>query len=176
MDNTIKIDLGTSGGMSLFIPYVDQNVTYDQMRYVFEQQERLGVIRHINFVKRIREDGVEYNMAYVYFDYWYNTKRTRDFQTSIQPCHKMNKVYFSRTRYWKVLASKQWYKDTYGLRDLIKFYDREVDDLKYERDLYIELVNKYRELQYNEDFECIFHRDMREHLGCERSYSINSGN
>ena len=176
MDNTIKIDLGTSGGMSLFIPYVDQNVTYDNMRYVFEQQMRLGVIRRINFIKRTRADGVEYKMAYVYFDYWYNTKRTHDFQTSIQSDRKMNMVYFSRTRYWKVLVSKQWYNDTYGLRNENNFNYTEAYDLKDERDLYIELVNKYRELNYNEGFEDIFHRDMREHLGCDRSYSIDSDN
>ncbi len=157
----MKLDFGKSGGMSLFIPRVEMNVTVDQVSYVFES---LGVVRLVKFIKRIEK---EYKMAYVYFEYWHDNYVTRDFQTKIQELSQL-KVTHSGSRYWIVMPSKYWFQSVNE-----EIFDYELERLKEEHELQKVLLKKYREAYYNDSFEDIYNRDMRELLGCDDN-SISS--
>ena len=168
-----KLDFGTSGGMSLFIPYVHLNTKESHIRYIFEQREKLGVIRLVKFIKRTNNDtGKEYNMVYIYFKYWYDTRATCDFQTRIQE-ERVLKVMYNDTRYWNVVPSNFWFKSSYADKDTIDCLELNLADLKDEYEICRNLVEKYRRFNYNETYESVFNRDLRELFGCDEN-SISS--
>ena len=160
-----KVDCGTHGGMSLFISYIPLGVTYEQIRYVFEYQEKFGPIRLIKLIKRKTKTGSEYNVAYIYFKFWYNCQRTYDFQMKIQKNGSLNVKCDSKNHYWKVVSNKYWIASKYELDGM----RLELYDLKDKHDIVSKLLDKYRDYYYNDTFEGIFDRDMRELMGCPRN-------
>lgn len=156
-----KIDLGSDGGMSLFVSYIPLSITYEQIRYVFEYQENLGPIRLIKLLRRKTKTGGEYNVAYIYFKFWYNCQRTCEFQMKIQVCRSLNVKCDNQNHYWKVFANKYWIASKYELDGL----RLELYDLKDKHDIVSKLLDKYRDYCYNDTFEDHFERDMRELMG-----------
>ena len=165
MDNAISIDFGTDGGMSLFISYLMPSITYEQIRFVFEYQEKLGPIRLIKLIQRKSRAGQDYNMAHIYFKHWYNTPNTIDFQTRIQQLGYLEVKCDSKNHYWKVQVSKFWTEATYGPKADFDCVNIELHDLKDKHGIVCGLLEKYRDHCYNDTYEAIFDRDMRELLG-----------
>ena len=171
MNRPIKLDFGTSGGMSLFIPFVMPSVTYEQIRHVFEYKEKFGVIRLIKFIKCTTKNGNNYNMVHIYFKHWYNNPHTTEFQTRIQLEGHLNVVCDSNNHFWKVYPSKYWLDTMYKDTNIIKSMWLELEEVKDKNEIYCNLLKKYRDYHYNDSFEAMFDIDMRELLGCdEKNY------
>ena len=161
------MDFKFNADMVLFIPFMELNVTTDEIRTVFECQEKLGIVDSIRFINKT---GRQYKQAVICFQYWNNNEYTHNFQLQLHRVGGMARVErANRGHYWKIFIDKKCQQKMNSEKDkkTIHHLTLELYDLKDEYDIYKKLVNKYRASDYNADYEIEFHRDMREYMGCD---------
>ena len=90
--------------ISLFIPHVFSNIGQNTMAEVFE--ETIGKVNHIDFVAKQGKDGNHFNVAYINFDFWYDTIVTRNLQERILNDAQVARVVYDDPWYWVVLENK----------------------------------------------------------------------
>jgi hypothetical protein len=91
--------------LSLFIPFLNINVTVDDIIQVIGCQHCLGVVGKIDLVtKTDKTTGNQFNMAYIHMIEWntYALPFMADIVNSNQPC----KLYINDHEYWTVLENK----------------------------------------------------------------------
>lgn len=148
--------------LSLFIPFLNMNVTVDDIIQVIGYQHCLGVVGKIDLVTRTdKTTGTQFNMAYVHMIEW-NTNAPHvqsvmaDVVNPNQPC----KLYINDQEYWTVLENK--YEDKKIINapkkakkqkkvavNLMNDFDEESFDLvdvAYVERIETELANAYRKI------------------------------
>jgi hypothetical protein len=151
MSNKIQTDFGKGGGMSLFIPYAHGNTNEAKVRKVFDY---LGTIRLVKFLNETNKTtGKEYKMVYIYFEKWNETKNTRKFQKNVQADGGHKVKYNDGIGYWTVLPNKHWVQK----KCEIKQQEPQT------------VVEQWMEVltNYNDTYESIFNRDLREIFACD---------
>jgi hypothetical protein len=91
--------------ISLYIPHVFANYTKDDVSKVFEDQ-RIGVVSHIDFVAKMSQDGKQYNSAYIHFEGWYDNIAARNFQARVLDENTEARLVYDDPWYWLVLENK----------------------------------------------------------------------
>ena len=90
--------------MSLYIPHVFVNITEKRMAQVFETRQ-IGKVNHIDFVPKFGKGNKIHHAAYLHFDYWYDTKASRDMQTELEE-GKETKIVYDRNWYWNLYKNE----------------------------------------------------------------------
>ena len=88
--------------MSLYIPHVFPNITFERMRDIFEKYE-FGIVKKIDFVEKIGKDG-EYKAAYVHFESW-NTK-IKNISRQMNIVKGNYKLIYDKPWHWVILENK----------------------------------------------------------------------
>lgn len=92
--------------LSLFIPFLNMNVTVDDIIQVIGYQHGLGFVGKIDMVTRTdKTTGTQFNMAYIHMIEW--SANAQSFMADVvnsnqQPC----KLYINDHEYWTVLENK----------------------------------------------------------------------
>ena len=92
--------------LSLFIPFLNMNVTVDDIIQVIGYQHFLGLVGKIDLVTRTdKTTGTQFNMAYIHMIEW--SANAQLFMADVvnsnqQPC----KLYINDHEYWTVLENK----------------------------------------------------------------------
>ena len=73
-----EINFEFNPNLSLYIPEVNQNVTEDQIKYLFEKY-MIGNISKIDIIFNYRHQ----KQIFIHFNYWYNTNFTNELQKKI---------------------------------------------------------------------------------------------
>jgi len=90
--------------ISLFIPHVFSNIGQNMIADVFE--DTIGKVNHIDFVAKQGKDGNNFNVAYIHFDFWYDTIVTKNLQERIFNDGQVARVVYDDPWYWVVLENK----------------------------------------------------------------------
>jgi hypothetical protein len=90
--------------LSLFIPYVFLNITEDRISRVFENNH-LGVVDYVDFVRKTDKNGKPYNAVYVHFSHWFNSSAVENFQERVLNPDKEARVVYDDPWYWIVLQN-----------------------------------------------------------------------
>jgi hypothetical protein len=87
----------TIENLHLYIPYAFDNVSKEQMR---ENLSGFGKIKVIDFVAKLDKKNMNYNSAYIYFEYWYPTPENKKIQAQIRQYTKsQNKLHSFKLNY-----------------------------------------------------------------------------
>ena len=90
--------------LSLFIPYVFANITEERIARVFENNH-LGIVDHVDFVRKTDKNGKSYNAVYVHFSRWFNNSVAENFQERVLSSDKEARVVYDDPWYWIVLQN-----------------------------------------------------------------------
>jgi hypothetical protein len=90
--------------LSLFVPYVFANITQERIARVFENNH-LGIVDHVDFVRKTDKNGKPYNAVYVHFSNWFNTSTVENFQERVMNPDKEARVVYDDPWYWIVLQN-----------------------------------------------------------------------
>jgi hypothetical protein len=90
--------------LSLFVPYMFPNITQDRVAEVFDSNH-LGVVHHVDFLKKTDRNGKSYNAAYIHFSHWYENQIVANFQERVVNPDKDARVVYDDPWYWIVLEN-----------------------------------------------------------------------
>lgn len=111
--------------MSLFIPRVFENITQERITKKIEEMG-LGKVSHVDLVLKKGHNDVNYNGAYIHFEYWNNTEYAQKFQVSVRDLSNETRIIYDTPWFWIVLentAKKHTKRKT--CIDLTDFADEE---------------------------------------------------
>jgi hypothetical protein len=89
--------------MSLYIPYVFQNITGKRISHLFEKY--IGKVSRVDLVSRVDRKGKFYNVAYIHFDYWYDNIATQNIQSRILNPNLDAKFVYEDPWHWILLEN-----------------------------------------------------------------------
>jgi hypothetical protein len=90
--------------MSLYINHVFINITKERMIQVF-QKRQIGKVNHVDFVAKFGKGNKIHQSAYLHFDYWYDTKASRDMQSDLE-VGKEVRMYYDDPWYWQIYKNE----------------------------------------------------------------------
>lgn len=91
--------------ISLFIPHIFANYTKQDVIKVFEEEQQIGKVNHIDFIKKYN-NGTEYYAGYIHFDYWNENPVAIQLQEDILDVNKEAHIMYEDPWYWIVLENK----------------------------------------------------------------------
>ena len=95
--------------MSLFIAYVFPNISIQRIINIFEDAN-LGIVKHVDFIKKVDKKGKSFNNIYVHFDRWFESEQAQQFQDSIRDPEARTTLQYDEPWFWIVLENT--YKKT----------------------------------------------------------------
>lgn len=101
--------MSTIKNISLYLPRVGLNITKERVASVFENA-RIGKVKNIDFVLHMDKKEIQFNMAYVHFDYWFDTNEAVDFQNFVLHPEEFGSkfawIYYDHPWYWQVFENR----------------------------------------------------------------------
>lgn len=94
---------------SFFLPYVEANISDNDIKRVFEMHYDLGKISFIDRIQKMDADGYVYFWVYIHFQCFNWDDRTFDFVRDSKNFKNPPRVYYVQnypTKFWKVLFNK----------------------------------------------------------------------
>jgi len=97
--------------LKLFIPYVFDTVSKEQMKEIFTENVKYGKLKTIDFVAKVDKNKLNYNSAYIYFDFWFSTAENARIQAQIKQYTKSQnklesyKLNYDSHSHWIVLEN-----------------------------------------------------------------------
>jgi hypothetical protein len=88
--------------MSLFIPRVFLNIDHNRIKYIFENMLKFGKVCRIDM--KLHESRT-YNSVFIYFEFWNETKSTRNFQKNVKNPNKDALIVYDDPWNWIVLEN-----------------------------------------------------------------------
>lgn len=90
--------------MSLFIAYVFPNISIHRIINIF-QEANLGVVSHVDFIKKIDKNGKSFNNVYIHFHSWFESEEAQKFQDSIKDPEAKTTLQYDGPWFWIVLEN-----------------------------------------------------------------------
>ena len=87
---------------SVFIPRVFANISEKRIANVFYQQD-IGEVSKVDLVRRNNDKGEKYNMAFVHFDYLFQTTTASKFRDDVENPEVKAKLVYEDPWFWLVL-------------------------------------------------------------------------
>ncbi len=114
--------------LSLYIPRVTPEwADADRMIAKFAELE-VGVVRRIDFVEKVSDNGYTYHQAFVHFESWNDCQTTRNMQERIADPNRQCRLVYDDPWYWMLLKNKNPLSDTeYRLEQRIIDLEQRLD-------------------------------------------------
>ena len=90
--------------ISLYIPRVFANISKDRVKNVFEDL-KIGKVSSIDFISKMCGQ-VQYNAAYIHFEYWCDNNVSRNFQERVLDANREARIVYDDPWFWIVLENK----------------------------------------------------------------------
>ena len=94
----------TSNNLSLYIPHVFPNLNESYIANVF-QSLRIGLVHHVDLVRKSDRYGKPYNSAFIHFAEWYTGPAVEHLQEKILNPNKEARIIYEDPWYWIVLEN-----------------------------------------------------------------------
>jgi hypothetical protein len=105
----VQWDVDPFTNISLFIPRVFINITWQEIVQVFNQL-RIGKVSRVDFQKKRGRDGRAYHSVFVHFEYWYDNVAARNFQARVLDPLQEARLVYDDPWHWIVLENN-WQKN-----------------------------------------------------------------
>lgn len=126
-ESTLHLVLRLRGGsykddcLSLFIPSVYSNIREKDIAKTFRRM-KIGKVNHVELVPQKRNDGkTKQNRAFVYFDYFFDTKESDDMCKDLEE-NESSKLFYSKNAhvFWVLIKNRggNGYKDMSSLKTI----------------------------------------------------------
>ena len=91
---------------SVFIPRVFTNIGEKRISNVFHQQN-IGQVSKVDLVRRTNDKGESFNMAFVHFEYLYETTQAEQFRKDVEEEDVKAKLEYEAPWFWLVLPFEE---------------------------------------------------------------------
>ena len=91
---------------SVFIPRVFANISEKRIANVFYQKD-IGEVSKVDLVKRTNDKGEKYNMAFVHFEYLFQTTSAKNFRDDVENPHVKANLVYEDPWFWLVLPFEE---------------------------------------------------------------------
>lgn len=91
---------------SVFIPHVFANINEKRIANIFYQLN-IGKVSKVDLVKRTNDKGDKYNMAFVHFEYLFNTSSAKQFIDNVNNPEVKARLVYDNPWYWLVLPFQE---------------------------------------------------------------------
>jgi hypothetical protein len=91
---------------SVFIPRVFANIGEKRIANVFYQQD-IGEVSKVDLVRRTNDKGEKYNMAFVHFEYLFQTSSAKIFKEDVENPEVKAKLVYEAPWFWLVLPFEE---------------------------------------------------------------------
>lgn len=91
---------------SVFIPRVFPNIGEKRITNVFYQKD-IGEVSKVDLVRRTNEKGESFNMAFVHFDYLFETTSAKQFKEDVENPEVKAKLVYEDPWFWLVLPFEE---------------------------------------------------------------------
>lgn len=91
---------------SVFIPRVFINITEERLVETFKKLD-IGLVGSVQLIRKTSKDGTNYWMAFIHFDYLYDTEKARQFKEDVEDETKQAKLVYEDPWYWLVLPFRK---------------------------------------------------------------------
>jgi len=91
---------------SVFIPRVFANIGEKRIANVFYQKD-IGEVSKVDLVRRTNEKGEKYNMAFVHFEYLFQTTSAKNFREDVENPEVKAKLVYEDPWFWLVLPFEE---------------------------------------------------------------------
>ena len=69
--------------ISLYIPYLQRNVTEEMIKTVFLEQ-KIGIIKRVDFIPKLNKKNQLYNCAFLHFESWFENEKNIKLQLRLK--------------------------------------------------------------------------------------------
>jgi len=90
--------------LSLFIPYVFINITQQRIASIVENAN-LGIIDHVDFIRKTDKNNKPYHAVYIHFARWFNNSIAENFQERVMNPDKEARIVYDDPWHWIVLQN-----------------------------------------------------------------------
>jgi hypothetical protein len=113
---------------SVCIPRVFPNITEQFIRHTFESY-KLGIVSHVDIVKKVNRYNDNYNMVFVHFKVWYANVSATNLREKIENPNVVAKLVYDDPWYWIIIPNTSYKRENtfYNkLNDITKHTTRQV--------------------------------------------------
>lgn len=98
-----SVNVQTVENISLFIPFVRENISKDFIGFYFN---KIGKVNNIDLILKIDNKGNQYQIAYIHFDNWFQNEYNINLQNNIKNLENGVTIYYDDSNYWKLFMNK----------------------------------------------------------------------
>ena len=95
----------STNNLSLCIPRVFSNITWKQVKEVFEELLGKGCVERVDLIQKTGESGEQFGRVFVHLRYWPRTERATSFRKQLIEGGQV-KIVYDDPWYWKVSVSR----------------------------------------------------------------------
>jgi len=93
--------LGTISNISLYIPYLQRNVTEEMISSVFLQQ-KIGTVKRVDFIPKLNKKNQLYNCAFLHFESWFENEKNIKLQLRLKNTEIDTRIIYQANWFWTI--------------------------------------------------------------------------
>jgi hypothetical protein len=93
--------LGTVSNISLYIPYLQRNVTEEMIKTVFLEQ-KIGIIKRVDFIPKLNKKNQLYNCAFLHFESWFENEKNIKLQLRLKNTEIDTRIIYQANWFWTI--------------------------------------------------------------------------
>ena len=87
--------------MSLYIPYLQRNVTEEMISSVFIQQ-KIGTVKRVDFIPKLNKKNQLYNCAFIHFESWFENEKNIQLQRRLKNTEVDTRIVYQAHWFWVI--------------------------------------------------------------------------
>jgi hypothetical protein len=99
--STICSSLGSVSNMSLYIPYLQRNVTEEMIKKVFLEQ-KIGIVKRVDFIPKLNKKNQLYNCAFLHFESWIENEKNIKLQLRLKNPEVDTRIIYHMNWFWTI--------------------------------------------------------------------------
>jgi hypothetical protein len=99
--STICSSLGSVSNMSLYIPYLQRNVTEEMIKKVFLEQ-KIGIVKRVDFIPKLNKKNQLYNCAFLHFKSWIENEKNIKLQLRLKNPEVDTRIIYHMNWFWTI--------------------------------------------------------------------------
>jgi len=93
---------GSVSNISLYIPYLQRNVTEEMIKTVFLEQ-KIGMIKRVDFVPKLNKKNQLYNCAFLHFESWIENEKNIKLQLRLKNSEEEDiRIIYHMNWFWTI--------------------------------------------------------------------------
>lgn len=93
--------LGSVSNISLYIPYLQRNVTEEMIKTVFLEQQ-IGIIKRVDFIPKLNKKNQLYNCAFLHFESWFENEKNIKLQLRLKNTEIDTRIIYQANWFWTI--------------------------------------------------------------------------